>query len=96
MKRVKKVLLRLSSMPVLLYGMCVYASDNDVEYNDTGISVADARNTFTEGYEKAIKNSTNQAHYLLCNKIVSIFNKSRHNFKKKVVSLYENAFLKYF
>ena len=57
MKRVKKVLLCLSFMPVLLYGMCVYASDNDVEYNDTGISVADARNTFTEGYEKAIKES---------------------------------------
>ena len=57
MKRVKKVLLCLSSMPVLLYGMCVYASDNDVEYNDTGISVADARNTFTEGYENAIKES---------------------------------------
>ena len=60
MKRVKKVLLCLSSMPVLLYGMCVYASDNDVEYNDTGISVADARNTFTEGYEKAIKNSISE------------------------------------
>ena len=61
MKRVKKVLLCLSSMPVLLYGMCVYASDNDVEYNDTGISVADARNTFTEGYEKAIKNSISES-----------------------------------
>ena len=60
MKRVKKVLLCLSSVPVLLYGMCVYASDNDVEYNDTGISVADARNTFTEGYEKAIKNSISE------------------------------------
>ena len=60
MKRVKKVLLCLSSMPVLLYGMCVYASDNDVEYNDTGISVADARNTFTEGYENAIKESINK------------------------------------
>ena len=60
MKRVKKVLLCLSAMPVLLYGMCVYASDNDVEYNDTGISVADARNTFTEGYEKAIKNSISE------------------------------------
>ena len=61
MKRVKKVLLCLSSMPVLLYGMCVYASDNDVEYNDTGIyTVADARNTFTEGYEKAIKNSISE------------------------------------
>lgn len=47
-------------------------------------------------FKKAIKNSTNQAHYLLCNKNVPIFNKSRHNFKKKVVSLYENAFLKYF
>ena len=57
MKRVKKVLLCLSYMPVLLYGMCVYASDNDVKYNDTGISVADARNTFTEGYEKVIKES---------------------------------------
>ena len=56
MKRVKKVLLCLSSMPVLLYGMCVYASDG-TEYNDTGISVADARNTFTEGYEKVIKES---------------------------------------
>lgn len=60
MKRVKKVLLCLSYMPVLLYGMCVYASDNDVKYNDTGISVADARNTFTEGYEKAIKNSISE------------------------------------
>ena len=61
MKRVKKVLLCLSYMPVLLYGMCVYASDNDVKYNDTGISVADARNTFTEGYEKAIKNSISES-----------------------------------
>lgn len=60
MKRVKKILLCLSYMPVLLYGMCVYASDNDVKYNDTGISVADARNTFTEGYEKAIKNSISE------------------------------------
>ena len=58
MKRVKKVLLCLSSMPVLLYGMCVYASDGETEYNDTGIyTVADARNTFTEGYEKSIKES---------------------------------------
>lgn len=61
MKRVKKVLLCLSSMPVLLYGMSVYASDNETEYNDTGIyTVADVRNTFTEGYEKAIKESIDE------------------------------------